>query len=715
MIARIAWGLARSPLPEHRWRRVAVPMAAMVALLLVLAATSVVVLVRREAARAERRIALPAVAPAPTDLFIHDGFDDWRGEQFGAAWIEPAGDAPPVLPPGMAALPAPGQAVVSPALDQLADREPALDERYPNRLVLGTEGVRGGDELFAYIRPAAGRNLTGYGVQRVRGFGRPPPGGFGWELGVPTVVAVVPIVQGVLGLLVLPGLLVLAVGGAAASSIRDRRFAVLRTLGAPRRTTTALAVTETLLLALPGLAVAVLLWAVATPRLDRVPLVGRGVVPGDLALPWWLLAVLLGAGVTATALAAALATVGGRRGSPRPRPVVGRAVLSPLRLAPLALALGLATWGSATGGYDGQRLVVGGMVVSLAALPLVLPIVVRAVGAELSGLPSVPALLAGRLLQWDAVRGTRPFAAFGALVVLALGASAYIARTQHDESPEPSATGPSAAIVEWASPRPDDPARLAAALGAGLVAPLRFGEGAPAAPTLVVGASCWDLTAYLPGTFCRPEAPFELPPEAVGRLAALVPVPGPQIELAPAAEVATGPGTADAHGSVLVLADLPAATLHERAGTAAMRVLPAPQVTDRQTYAKRESPLTTWIVGGIVAALAALAAGCLLALVDRLLATRGPRRRLLSLGVTPRRLATLEAWLFAVPYGAVLAVSFAAGLALSTLLGRIGHVPTPWAAVGVIAGLSLVVGTLGSAAVALFGVSGAQADERLSP
>jgi len=40
-------------------------------------------------------------------------------------------------------------------------------------------------------------------------------------------------------------------------------------------------------------------------------------------------------------------------------------------------------------------------------------------------------------------------------------------------------------------------------------------------------------------------------------------------------------------------------------------------------------------------------------LVDRLLATRLSRRHLLALGLTPRRLASLEAWLFAVPYTVV--------------------------------------------------------------
>jgi hypothetical protein len=123
-------------------------------MLLVLAATSLVMMVRREEGRDARRSALLASTPAPTDLWLLGGDDEWRGEQFPVIWIEPVGSTAPVLPPGMAQLPAPGQAVVSPALDRLAQQEPSIAARYPHRFVLGSEGIRSESELFACRKAA---------------------------------------------------------------------------------------------------------------------------------------------------------------------------------------------------------------------------------------------------------------------------------------------------------------------------------------------------------------------------------------------------------------------------------------------------------------------------------------------------------------------------------------------------------------------------------
>lgn len=263
MIARIATGLVRNPAPEHRWRRVAVPVSAAVFMLLVLAATSIVLMAQRETGRVERRTALLATEPSPTDLNLAARDDVWRSEQYLVVWIEPAANAKPVLPPGMERLPEPGEAVLSPALDRLASRHPGLAGRYPDYLVLGSEGVRSGDELFAYVRVPEGRTLPGdlagdlsgeTRAVRVRAFGSPTVTDPVFPLEPPLPVASVgEVVEGVLGLLVVPGLIVLTVGAATASGVRDSRFEMLRWIGAPERTLIALGVLETLILAVPGL------------------------------------------------------------------------------------------------------------------------------------------------------------------------------------------------------------------------------------------------------------------------------------------------------------------------------------------------------------------------------------------------------------------------------------------------------------------------------
>ncbi len=144
-------GCKQNSVAERRWRFVTVPVTAAVFMLLALAATSIVAMAHREADREAQRLVSLATKPSPTDLYLVNGFDVWRDEQYGVAWIEPAGSAPPVLPPGVSRLPEPGEVVVSPMLDRLASQDPDLAARYTNRFVLGTEGVRSGDELFAYV------------------------------------------------------------------------------------------------------------------------------------------------------------------------------------------------------------------------------------------------------------------------------------------------------------------------------------------------------------------------------------------------------------------------------------------------------------------------------------------------------------------------------------------------------------------------------------
>lgn len=695
MIARIAAGLAWNSAPEHRWRRVAVPVSAAVFMLLALAGSSVVLMVQRGAERVEQRAALLMKEPSPTDLLLTTGDDVWRGEQYPVVWIEPAGSAKPVLPPGVKRLPEPGQAVVSPGLDQLASDNPELAARYPDRLVLGTEGIRSGDELFAYVRVQEGRTLAGYKwAVRSRAFGTPSGAGRSFKLDpLLEPVPVVAVVQGVLGFLVVPGLIVLAVGLAAASGLRDRRFEVLRSLGAPGRMLAALAVLETMILAVPGLLAATVLWGLISPRLERVPLVGGDPVRGDLGLPWWLLAAELGAGIATTGLVAILVTVvRPRRGPARPRPTSGRATLTPLRVAPLGVALVAFTLGWSVRGPLGAMLNLGGIVAMIAGVPLVFPSVLRSIGAALGRLESVPASIAGRGLEWDPLRTARPFLGVATLVVIALASSGYIALARDVEASPTPAGGPQAVTVDWLDPRPDDPTRLADALGTGLVVPTRMDASAN---TLAVGATCHRIVPYFPGTACNPDSQFELSSATERRLGQALGTAFTKIQLAPADNVKVG-------GSALVLDDASSEDLEGRAREAAMRILPAPYVSGSTSNALRESPLVAWIVGGIIVAVIALSVGCLVSLVDRLLGTRKHRRHLLNLGVSPRRLAALEAWRFAVPYGAVIAVGFSAGLAISALI-VLPDVSMPWYGIGITLGISAVIGLVGTASVAFFG------------
>ncbi len=697
MVFRIAWGLACNPAPEHRWRRVAVPVSALIFMLLVLAATSIVVMVHRGGERVAQRTALLASKPSPTDLFVVEGDDVWNGRQFAVVWIQPTGEARPVLPPGMEKLPRPGQAVVSPALDRLASQHPELAKRYPDRLVLGSQGIQSGDELFAYIRVPEGRTLAGSrDAMRVHAFGPPAGGGRFWPLTLDEALQeiTVPVAEGVLGFLVVPALLVLSVGLAAASEVRDKRFAVLRAIGTPGKTLVMLGVLETLLLAVPGLVLATILWRILSPHLARVPLVGYEAVQGDLGLPGWLLAVELLSGIVVTALVATLvAGVRGRRGATRPRPSSGRAAITPLRAAPLVFALVAFVLGQIIP-VIGGTLTLAGIVAAAAGVPLVLPGVLRAAGGALGRLGSVSAQLAGRSLQWDPVRTSRPFAGVTVLIVLALVGSGYLALVRYVEpSPGPLAAGPQAVTVSWLDPHPDDLNRFADALGTGLVVPARTSDS-----TLTIGATCRDVVRYFADAPpCDPKVPYRLPVGMRQRVKEALGGVYMRVRLAPQDEIADS-------GSALVLGDAPLKVLEERVRTAAMRTLPAPFVYSALSTQMSQSPLVPWVVGGVVAAAIVLTVGCLISLVDRLLAARRHHRLLLNLGVVPGRLTAIEAWLFAAPYAAVVALSFGVGLLICALIiGFFSGVPMPWHDIGIVAGVAVVVGIAGTASVAAFG------------
>lgn len=707
MIARVAAGLALNTSPEHRWRRVAVPVSAAVFMMLVISATSVLVMLQREEERADQRTALLSGQLSPKDLILLLGDDVWNGEQFQVVWIESAGSAEPILPPGVARLPEPGRAIVSPALDQLASENPALGARYPDRLVVGRDGIRSGDELFAYVRVPDGRTIAGEeSAIRAHGFGKPDGGGDSYPLLRFDYLPISPVVAGVLALLVLPGLLVLVVGVATASNVRDRRFEVLRWIGARGRTLITLTVIEAVISALPGLVAATIFLGLVAPFLKRVPLVGHEVVRGDLGLPWWLLVAELAVGIVITGfVAVAVTVIHRRRGTTRPSG--GRAVITPLRTAPLALSLVALVLGRITQGGVAANLKLVGVVVMIIGVPLILPGVLRVIGRVLGSFGSIPTSIAGRGLEWDPVRMSRPFVGGAAVIVIALAGSGVIALARYAEAPPLPPGDTQIVSVSWLNPSPSDTDLLTDNLGTGLVAPTREGAGHEHGghehgsrghgTMLLIGATCPRLADYFPGTECNPDSPLELPVEAERRLIETIAVlvPGTEIQLAPRDEVSGS-------GSALVLDKAPLETLEERVRLAAMQTLTVPYISSPLSFTTVENALIPWIIGGIIFSVIGLAIGCFVSLVDRLLGTRKHRRHLLNLGVSLRRLTLLEAWVFAAPYGAVTIVSLFVGFTACVLMVS-PYIPVPWRGMGITLGVVIIVGLAGTLSMALFG------------
>ncbi|MEV6684529.1 hypothetical protein AB0N28_04180 [Streptomyces sp. NPDC051130] len=176
--------------------------------------------------RGAARAPLSAVDGQEGKVLFGRYWDQYRGRQFSVNIIVPlTPDAP--LPPGLRSWPEPGTAVISPAL-----AEGPASEDFQHRWgdpggIIGAEGLASPGERFVYVRPTEEMARTAKLVP-VTSFGG-PSGGAGdlqivqpaWE--IHTLIAV---------LLAAPAFTFAFLAARTASTSRDRRDALLRTLGA---------------------------------------------------------------------------------------------------------------------------------------------------------------------------------------------------------------------------------------------------------------------------------------------------------------------------------------------------------------------------------------------------------------------------------------------------------------------------------------------------
>lgn len=681
-------------------------------MLLVLAGSSIIMMEQRETQRAEQRTALLAKEPSPTDLALIERGDVWRGEQYPVVWIEQAGDTKPVLPPGMERFPKPGQAVVSPKLDQLAANHPDLDARYPDRLVLGSEGLYSGEELFAYVRMPTDRTLlpanlagdpTNKEAIRVQGF-RAPDGAKAvqsvaplYHMGVPLSVTVV----GVMGMLLVPGLALLVCGILAGSSAGYNGLETPSETASQRWSSVVSSASNTVILALPGLAASVLLWGTVSPRLEQVPLIDYEVASGDLRLPWWVLLAEFGIGFTAVVLIT-ISTVIVRRThrTSEVQPPYNQVVVSLLRSYAILIPITLLIFSWHFDVPLRSSLPLAGAVFIVALMPLLM----REVGLALCRFESVSTSTIGEELELRPHRVMRPFIPVALLLCTAFSCIGYVAIVDHANARQVSADSlPSvktqAVFVDWIDPSGKDPAHLKAALNRGLVAPVSQGVDSQE-DSMIIGAKCTRIASYISGTECDLENPYKLLDTTEARLsdvlAPALPRPDAPVSLASGARIMDS-------GSALVLGDtssLEALESHTR--VAAMQTLPVPHVYSALSGIKRPIWSISWIVHGMRVALITLAVGYLILLVSSYLNSR-MRSRLLNEGATTRRRSLTQGmWTFLVPYGIATAVGSVTGLVICIVSVNLNGASIPWANIGTVLGAATVIGLLVAASLGSF-------------
>ncbi|GII53096.1 membrane protein [Planotetraspora thailandica] len=377
-----------------------------VALLLLAAAVPGALQARQERTAARSDLRLGEQIPAAADTMLVAQADTlFRHTPVHGRLLHPEGPRAPI-PPGLTAVPRPGEVVVSPALRELLDSPDGrlFAPRLDGARVTGTirqEGLSGPGELAFYRGVDA---LPADEVTRLRTFGDSPSSeGLGTVLTILVVIIIV--------VLLLPIAVFLAAAVRFGSESRDRRMAALRLIGADRRMTRLMAAGETMAGACLGLVVGGVLFLVGRQVAPMVSLWDISVYASDVRPSLPLVAVIVLA-VPAMSVAVSVIALRGvaieplgvtRRATPPRRRLWWRLVLPGIGLALLVpLVGGLPE----TMGGVVQYQVAAGAVLLLIGAVTVLPWVIELVVRPLGGGP-VGWQLAVRRLQLDSAMSAR--------------------------------------------------------------------------------------------------------------------------------------------------------------------------------------------------------------------------------------------------------------------------------------------------------------------
>lgn len=460
---------------RQRWRQICVITSSIIATFAVLVSASLVSLALASPARAGAMLGVPTAAigdgepgisPRGAAAAMVDRATLAMGRQVPTVWIEPMpghDHDPAAIPPGLDHLPAPGEAVLSPALVSAGYTAEDFGWHGSNagagaHGVIGEDGLVTPSEPLIFVRPRAGSTLgTGGAITYVATFARADPsavnGGRSYD---PDIVSASMMEPGVVAFLVIPSLVLLISSSRARSAVRDERLRFLHLLGVRGLTARAAMGSETGLLALTGAMIAVLAFALIGPWLTVIPATSIRLFPGDLSVPWsvHLAAVSLTVGVGF--ICGSLGRLTPRRRRGRSRTAHTAAVIA-LVLAVVTVIVSASPWAPTPWAATIFTLATLAVIITL---PLAVPALSAMTATVLIGARSPVIWAAARRIRHDAVHLSRVASVLSVLIVVvsfavALWGSANA--TQH-ESAAPRGEG--ALTVGW---RGDPTAGLAAA------------------------------------------------------------------------------------------------------------------------------------------------------------------------------------------------------------------------------------------------------------
>ncbi|MBO7938153.1 FtsX-like permease family protein [Streptomyces sp. S9] len=283
-----------------------------------------------DCARDDRRVCTGA-ALAPVELRLTDPYGSRPMVRVfhapGSLTIDP--------PPGLTALPAPGEVFVSPKLHEELEKEPGLAQLVPGRErgLVSAQGLAHPDELFAYI-----------GVRRDQLKGGEPVTSYGWRYTYDETVepSTLDIVRFTLaGVVLLPLAVYLSVCARLSAAARIRRLAALRLVGLSKKGVQRVNAAETVAAALLGAVAGLGVYAVANQLISRVGLPGFRWYPSDGSLSLSAVLICL---IGCPALAWFAGALGARKAAANPLAVRRSAVEKPPAkwgLLPLLPGLGI--------------------------------------------------------------------------------------------------------------------------------------------------------------------------------------------------------------------------------------------------------------------------------------------------------------------------------------------------------------------------------------
>jgi hypothetical protein len=226
----------------------------------------------------------PSVNEATSDpLWALPTIDQYRSDAIERVDLAPTGPRSPV-PPGIPALPGPGQYYASPALSHLLASTPKaeLADRFPGHQIgtIGRAGLASPKSLVMIVGHSAAELSHVPGAAQIRSFetaaqgapGDPHPGRMQLILAV------------VAGALLVPVLLFIAAATRLAAARREQRFAAMRLVGATPRQISVIAAVEAVAGAGAGVALGFVLFFALRPLVARIPFTGQPFFPGDLSL-----------------------------------------------------------------------------------------------------------------------------------------------------------------------------------------------------------------------------------------------------------------------------------------------------------------------------------------------------------------------------------------------------------------------------------------------